>query len=139
MSIAASFACTVGTQDSLLDLLVAGPEAHAVTVGRGVGHVERVLEILAAVRPCRDRPFATLARLVLEQPGAFSGVICVLLAWDAARRELVDRLRALAVPMLVLLVTDPAEPDGVADVPAAPAVHRLEVGRVGEGLMGLRT
>ena len=139
VSIAASFACTVGTQDSLLDLLVAGPEAHPITVGRGVGHVDRVLEILAAVRPCRDRPFATLARLVLEQPGALSGVICILLAWDAARRELVDRLRALAVPVLVLVVTDPAQPGGVVDVPDPPAVHRLEVGRVGEGLMGLRT
>jgi len=57
VSVAASFACTVGTQDSLLDLLFVGPEAHSVMAGRGVGHVDRMLEILAAVRPCRDRPF----------------------------------------------------------------------------------
>ena len=99
----------------------------------------KVLEILSAVRPCRDRPFATLGRRVLEQSGALSGVICVLLGWDRARRELVDRLRALAVPTLVLVVTDPARPGRGAALPAAPVVHRLEVGRVGEGLMGLRT
>ena len=55
VSVAASFACAVLTQESLLDLLFVGPEAFSVTAGRGVGHVERMLEILAAVRPCRER------------------------------------------------------------------------------------
>jgi uncharacterized protein (DUF58 family) len=133
VSVAASFACAVGTQDSLLDLLFVGPDAYSVTAGRSVGHVDRVLELLAAVRPCRHRPFATLAQLVLERQAALSGAICVLLAWDEARRELVSRLRALAVPTLVLLVTTPE-----ADVTATRAdVHRLEVGRVGEGLARL--
>jgi uncharacterized protein (DUF58 family) len=139
VSVAASFVCTVGTQESLLDLLFVGPEAHAVTAGRGVGHVDRMLEILAAVRPCRDRPFATLTRLVLEQPTSLSGAICVLLAWDEPRRQLVERLRASGVPTLVLVVTEPAPPPP-ADT-AAPdelGVHRLEVGRVADGLAGLR-
>ncbi len=132
VSVAASFACTVGTQDSLLDLVFVGPEAHAVTAGRGVGHVDRVLEILAAVRPCRDRPFATLSRLVLERSASVSGAICVFLAWDEPRRQLVDRLRAAGVPAMVLVVTEPAPPG--TDTPAGVGVHRLHVGRVAEGL-----
>jgi uncharacterized repeat protein (TIGR01451 family) len=134
VSVAASFACTAGTQESLLDLLFVGTEAHAVTLGRGVGHVDRMLEVLAVVRPCRDRPFASLARLVLERHAALSGAVCVLLGWDASRRELVTRLRALGVPTLVLVVADPGTPGGGAEA----GVHRLEVGRVGEGLTRLR-
>jgi uncharacterized protein (DUF58 family) len=150
VSVAASFACAVGTQDSLLDLLFVGPDAYSVTAGRSVGHVDRMLEILAAVRPCRHRPFATLAQLVLERQAALSGAICVLLAWDEARQELVSRLRALAVPTLVLLVTAPeaestvpsrhANRGGVGGGVSPPptlGVHRLEVGRVGEGLARL--
>jgi uncharacterized protein (DUF58 family) len=132
VSVAASFACTIGTQESLLDLLFVGPEAHCVTAGRGVGHVDRLLEILAAVRPCRDRRFDTLTRLVLQREGVLSGAICVLMAWDDARRELVDRLRALGVPTLVLVVTE-----GQIDGPHGVEVHRLVPGRIAEGLATL--
>ncbi|HET7342702.1 MAG TPA: DUF58 domain-containing protein [Methylomirabilota bacterium] len=132
VSVAASFACTVGTQESLLDLLFVGPQAYCVTAGRGVGHVDGMLEILAAVRPCRVRPFADLTRLVLGRDAAPSGAICVLLAWDAPRRDLVARLRALGVPTLVLLLGEPgAAGDEEHDV------HWLEVGRVAEGLARL--
>ena len=68
VSVAASFAAGVRAQDSLLDLMVVGPEAYVFTAGRGVGHLERMLEILADVRPCVDRPFSTLHRLVAELP-----------------------------------------------------------------------
>jgi uncharacterized protein (DUF58 family) len=136
VSVAASFACTLGTQESLLDLLFVGPEAHSVTAGRGVGHVDRLLEILAAVRPCRDRPFTALTRLVLERQASLSGAICVLLGWDEPRRELVERLRALGVPVLALVVTEAAAPRG-RDGADAAGVHRLEVGRVAEGLAAL--
>ncbi len=135
VSVAASFACTVGTQESLLDLLFVGPEAYCVTAGRGVGHVDRMLEILAAVRPCRDRPFATLTRLVLSREAGLSGAICVLVGWDDARRDLVARIRALGAPTLILLVTEAGAPaDGAG---ADLGVRRLEVGRVAEGLAGL--
>ena len=136
VSVAASFVCTVGTQESLLDLLFVGPEAYSVTTGRGVGHVDRLLEILAAVRPCGDRSFATLTRLVLERHGVLSGAICVLLDWDEPRRQLVARLRGVGVPTLALVVTEPGR--GALTADAAPGVHRLEVGRVAEGLARLR-
>jgi uncharacterized repeat protein (TIGR01451 family) len=136
VSVAASFACTLGTQESLLDLLAAGPELHAVTAGRGVGHVDHLLEILAAVEPCRDRPFTTLTSRLLERLDSLSGAICVLLAWDESRRRLVDHLRARGVPALVLLVAEPVEGEHAVTL-VDPGVHRLEVGRVAEGLARL--
>jgi uncharacterized protein (DUF58 family) len=137
VSVAASFACAVGTQDALLDLLFVGPEAHCVTAGRSVGHVDRMLEILAAVRPCRDRPFEALARLVLERHAALSGAIVVLLAWDEPRRALVGRLRAQGLPVLALVVTTGPAPSGPVDQGEEGDVHHLQVGRVGEGLARL--
>lgn len=136
VSVAASFAASVRAQDSLLDLMFVGPEAYVFTAGRGVGHLERMLEVLADVRPCVDRPFSALHRLVTERHHALSGVICILVAWDDARRALIQHLRALDVPALVLLVTD-----GVTEAPdedlQAAGVQRLVHGRIAEGLARL--
>jgi hypothetical protein len=104
-----------------------------VTAGRGVGHVDRLLEILAAVRPCRDRPFGDLTRLVLQREGVLSGAICVFVAWDDARRDLVRRLRALGVPTLALVIED----GGPLDDAVALGVQRLVPGRIAEGLATL--
>jgi uncharacterized protein (DUF58 family) len=141
VSVAASFAVAIPTQESLLDLLFVGPEAYALTAGRGVAHAERMLEILAGVQPCGDRPFALLRGLVLDRCGALSGAICVLLGWDEERRALVEALQARGVPALALVVTDggglpaAAGPAAGPDADGAPRV--LEVGRIAEGLAAL--
>src|SRR5205085_1884082 len=44
VSVAASFACTIDTQESLLDLLFVGPQAFCFTIGRGVAHADQMLE-----------------------------------------------------------------------------------------------
>jgi uncharacterized protein (DUF58 family) len=136
VSVAASFAASVRAQDSLLDLMFVGPDAYVFTAGRGVGHLERMLQVLADVRPCVDRPFEALHRLVAERHHALSGVICVLLVWDEPRRALVQHLRAVGVPALPLLVADAGiEPDD-SDL-QADGVRLLVRGRIAEGLARL--
>ena len=66
VSVAASFACALPTQESLLDLLFIGPQSYCFTAGRGVAHVEQMLEVLASVRACTDQPFRALEHLVLS-------------------------------------------------------------------------
>jgi uncharacterized protein (DUF58 family) len=136
VSVAASFAAGVRARDSLLDLMFVGPEAYVFTAGRGVGDVERMLEVLADVHPCLDRPFSALHRLVAERHHALSGVVAILVAWDEARRALIQHLRALGVPALLLLVTDPAAgpPDEALE---EAGVHRLVRGCIAEGLARL--
>ncbi|MBI4634769.1 MAG: DUF58 domain-containing protein [Candidatus Rokubacteria bacterium] len=133
VSVAASFACAIDTQESLLDLLFVGPEAYCFTAGRGLGHVDRMLEILACVRPCRDRSFAALHHLVIERRAALSGCIAILLAWTEERRRFLGHLASLGVPTLVFLVTEA----GALEPDVPESVHRLEVGRVAEGLARL--
>ena len=137
VSVAASFACSVRTQESLLDLMFVGPEAYCFTSGRGLAHTDSILEILASVNPCRDKPFSVLTASVLERSPILSGCICIFLDWDEERKDFIGHLKALGVPVLVLIITDPdgsstLDPDPITDV--SEDFHRLEIGRIQEGL-----
>jgi uncharacterized protein (DUF58 family) len=141
VSVAASFACTLPTQESLLDLLFVGPQSYCFTAGRGVGHVDQMLEILASVRPCNDQPFRALEHLVLSHIEVVSGCICVLMAWDQERRRFVEKLKALGVPVRVLILVPPSqgqllEPGPLRDEPDRFSV--LEVGQIERGLAKLK-
>ena len=139
VSVAASFASTIQTQESLLDLLFVGPQAYCFTSGRGLAHTDQMLEILASVRVCREKPFELLEDLVLNHLTRVSGCICVLLSWDARRQEFVRKLRLLGVPLLVLVVSEPDAPEPkpgpLQDDPQSFRV--LRVGAVPEGLARL--
>jgi len=138
VSLAASFACTVDTRESLLDLLFVGAEVYRETIGRGHGPVERLLEVLAGVQPCGDKPFQYLHNAVLAQHAALSGCICVLLRWDTARQNLVQQLARLGVPQLIFVLTDAAHSNLLMPQTEMPlGVHLLEVGRIGEDLAAL--
>jgi uncharacterized protein (DUF58 family) len=117
VSVAASFACSIRTQESLLDLMFVGPQAFCFTAGRGLAHTDQMLEILAAVRICREQPFSVLSDLVLEHLGTLSGGICVFVKWDEARQELVRKLDSLGLPLLVMVVTEPGRKDQMTPGP----------------------
>ena len=140
VAVAASFACSIQTQESLLDLLFVGPQSYCFTAGRGVAHTEQMLEILASVRPCDEQGFGSLEHLVLNHVAAVSGCICVLLAWDEPRQNLVKKLKTLNVPVLVLLIASPADAQAIDPGPmrADPERFRvLQLGQVEEGLAHL--
>jgi hypothetical protein len=99
-----------------------------------------MLEILASVQPCREQPFRALEHLVLNHAAMVSGSICVLLAWDQERRDFVEKLRALGVPVLVLVVAGPGQTEALDPGPMRDEPQRfrvLEAGRIEEGLMKL--
>jgi uncharacterized protein (DUF58 family) len=136
-SIAASFACTIQTQESLLDLLFVGSDSYCFTAGRGVAYGEQLLEILASVRPSREPSFAKLERLVLNHISKVSGCIFVLLAWDQERREFIRKVQAMGVPIVVLVVVEagtagPSAEDFGQDRPER--FFALECGNIERGL-----
>jgi uncharacterized protein (DUF58 family) len=136
VSVAASFACTIPDQESLLDLMFVGPEAYCFTSGRGVAPPERMLEILAAVSPCAEHSFAILERLLLRHVGQVTSCVCVFVKWDEPRRALVQRMRFLNVPVQAYIVTGgevaagDLEPGPFADCPQC--LHPVAVGKVQE-------
>ncbi len=140
VSVAASFACAIQTQESLLDLMFVGPQAYCFTAGRGLAHADQMLEILASVRVCRDQSFETLTHLVLNNLNAVSGCICVFLAWDRQRQELVERLKILGLPLMVLIVAEPGDSDKFEPGPlrqSPECFHVLEIGSVADKLAAL--
>jgi uncharacterized protein (DUF58 family) len=131
VSIAASFACTLDTQESLLDLLFVEARVHAFTAGRGLLGAGQLLELLAAVQPASGAGFAVLADAVLEQRAALSSCLLVLLAWDDARRSFAERLAASGLPVVALVVSKqkPERPPGW--------LRHIDPQRVEEGLAQL--
>lgn len=130
VSVAASFACDFHTQESLLDLMFVGLEAYCFTSGRGLGSTERMLEILAGVSACRHKAFDSLTSLVMTRTSMLSGCICIFITWDDARKKLVNYLRGLNVPTLVLIVTDDAD-----KIDNLEHLHWLQLGSIQEGLL----
>jgi hypothetical protein len=140
VSVAASFASALNTQESLLDLLFVGPQAFCMTAGRGVGHIGQMLEILAVVQPCATKPFQALEQIVLERAGMISACVCVFLGWDQPRRELVRKLRICGLPVITLVLVMPDQ--GVEHIshlaPEFGPIHVLVLGKVEQGLAKLR-
>jgi uncharacterized protein (DUF58 family) len=138
VSIAASLACTIQDQDSLLDLMFVGPEAYCFTSGRGVGHIEQMLEILASVQMCREKDFTALEHLVWTHAAELSGCVCVFLAWDEPRQLLVKGLLARRVPLRVLVVAESGQACPMGVMLAQPEnFHVLPMGQVAEKLAAL--
>ena len=140
VSVAASFAWTIPDQESLLDLMFVGTQAVCATTGRGVGQMERMLEILSAVKPCRENRFESLRQMVQQHAPALSGCILVLLQWDASRRRLVHQLKTMNVPCHAIVILRPGEKETFDRGPAQDQPDRLillELGKIGEGLAAL--
>jgi uncharacterized protein (DUF58 family) len=131
VSVAASFAYTIDTRECLLDLMFVGTETHAYTAGRGQMQAGNLLEILAGVRPCRDRAFSALGDAVEARRGALTGCICVLAGWDEERAGFLRRLRALGIAFRAIAVTR----SPVADPPHW--LLAVQPGKIQEGLARL--
>jgi uncharacterized protein (DUF58 family) len=131
ISLAASFVGDMKFGESLLDLLFIGTECHCFTMGPGEFQAEALMRVLAGVRPCPDESLRALHAAVVSRRPELSGCICILLEWDGERRQMLDELRQLGLPLLVLLVSE----QGRADCPGW--VHVLAPGRIQEGLAAL--
>ncbi len=137
VSIAASFAANPLPDDALLDLMFVGAEPFRFTAGRGLGTLGHFLQVLACVEPTRGQQFQVFEQAVIAHASELSGCICVLLGWDAERRQLVQALRSQGVPVLVLVVaeagdTGPLPLGPMADMPQM--LHVLQPGQVQNGL-----
>ena len=137
VSLAASFACTLQTQESLLDLIFVGLEVYCFTSGRGLGQTDRILEVLADVRPCDDKPFEAIFPTVISRAEFCSGCICIFVTWDEQRQKLVQLLRHLEIPVFVLVILEPDDSTIPDPGPMSDVSENFHVLRAGEIEMGL--
>ena len=78
---------------------------------------------------------------MLSHIKAVSGCICVLVAWDEERRSFIGKLKALGLPVLVLVIVPPGqsqvlEPGPLRDEPERFSV--LKIGQIEAGLAKLK-
>ncbi|MCP4696245.1 MAG: DUF58 domain-containing protein [Gammaproteobacteria bacterium] len=135
VSVAASIACNTISQDALLDFMFIGADAYHFTSGRGLAHLGGMLELLACVEACTDKSFESLLPLVSRHAGCLSGCVCVLLAWDEQRRQLLRMLRNMELPLLALVIVDDADSAALADDEGlGDDVKILKMGEIEAGL-----
>jgi uncharacterized protein (DUF58 family) len=130
VSVAASFAAEIDTNESLLDLMFVKNEAHIVTAGRGVERAEKLLEVLAGVTPCRSGDLKALAALVLQHRDDLTSCVVVLNGWDEVRAELLRQLDLGGVACVPIIIGHGTRPAG------APG-HWLQSGHIAGDLMRL--
>ena len=134
VSLAASFAVTVDTRESMLELLFVGENAYRFSAGGPGGGpaTEKMLEILAGVQPLpREEDFQRLKKHVLRRLGDMAVCVFVFLKWDPARESLVRDVRSAGIACLPLVVVDEEEPA------PHPEVCQLRAGRIQEDVWRL--
>lgn len=132
VSVAASFAATIDTHESLLDMMFIKDRAHVVTAGRGLARAEKLLEVLAAVEPEPGADFDRLLRLVLCHRDELTSCLVVMAGWDEPRRDFLRKLAAGGVNGIPLIVGRGAPPEGVGG-------YWLESGELARDLRRLPT
>jgi uncharacterized protein (DUF58 family) len=129
VSIAASFAVTLTTSDSLLDLMFLADKVHTFTTGRSLAHEQQLLEVLASIEKS-EQPFESLSNSVLQHAPLLSGCIMIASKWNESRRTLTARLESLGIPVEIIVVTRSYQPDSAG-------VHFFQLGKIEKGLANL--
>ncbi len=133
VSMCASFLNQFQNEEALVDLMFVGPEAYCFTGGRAVSQIDHLLEILAEVQLCTDKPFSELTQLVLRHLSQLSGTVCVFIHWDAEREAFLEKLQALNIPFQAFLIQN-SKKSGL--IPP-PFVRVLKSGKIQEDLAKL--
>ncbi|HEY4000745.1 MAG TPA: DUF58 domain-containing protein [Candidatus Xenobia bacterium] len=106
VSAAASLANAISLQDSILDIFAAGPEIYFLTVGRQLGFLQNVMDVLACVEPCREPPFEKLKAVIGEHLIRVTAVLVVLMDLDADRLAFLRAIHQTGVWLKVLVVRE---------------------------------
>lgn len=130
VSVAASFAVSIDTSESLLDLMFIKNQAHIVTAGRGLERAEKLLEVLAGVTPDRANGYSDLVRLVAHHRNELTSCLVILNGWDSSKAEFLESLDQLGVICAPLIIGGGAAPPNVQG-------HWLESGFIARDLSRL--
>lgn len=134
ISIAASFACNLNTQESLLDLMFVGPESYYFPSRQGLGNSEQMLEILAGVSACQNKNFNYLTAALEPKLSMLSSCVCIFIAWNEARAKLIQKLELAKVSLLILLITESEQQYQDLHL---ENLHILPINKIQESLMSI--
>ena len=133
VSLAAAVSDYLSRHESLVALLVAGPEIYHPAEGRSLAAADEVLEILACVGPCPHETLIALEPEIGEHLPQITMVMCLFLDWDETRRALAGRLGADGAAVKVVVIRDAPPTLDSLTAPAGwgyiPVVNRADFER----------
>ncbi|MCP5534896.1 MAG: DUF58 domain-containing protein [Akkermansiaceae bacterium] len=137
VSVAASFAASIDTRETLLDLMFIRDEAFVFSAGRGEERIDKMLEVLAGVNCEPTADFEALQKLVLRYRDDLTACICIFTGWCEQRRDTVTRLHRSGMELKIISVCSNLEETGKLHqrYPSPAPVHWLRSGRVQQDLM----
>jgi len=121
ISVAASFARLVDTQECLLDLIFLNKGLRTLTVGKGVARSEDLLEHLATLEIEIQPDWASLSKQVLKHSSSFSVCVVIFTQLSDERKQLVTDWKKAGLNLLIIvLVNDELSNQAVLDIGATP-------------------
>jgi uncharacterized protein (DUF58 family) len=102
--IASSFLSSMQTHDSILDLMFVGNQIYSFPSGRGLGHCDKMLEIMACVEPNCDKTIFDLIPSLESNMRKFAGSICIFLGWDKGHKKIYRMYKQIGTSVLVIVL-----------------------------------
>jgi uncharacterized protein (DUF58 family) len=132
VSIAASFAASIDTKESLLDLMFIRDEAFHFSAGRGEERIDKMLEVLAGVSCEPHNNFEALQKLILRYQDELTACICIFTGWSEKRRDTVQRLLQAGIELKVFSICRSHEEATLLlkQFPSTAPVHFLRAGHI---------
>ena len=106
IAVAVSFLTQDQPEETKLDVIFAAPEVRCVTVGRGLRQRAQVLETIATLTPCQDRPLDILTPMVQTRLPRLSGCLCILMNLDETRYAFLKMLAQSGIPSKAIVLCE---------------------------------
>jgi len=103
VSLCASAAFSI-SDDSLIELLLAGPEVHQFTGWTRIAQRDRIHEILAGVGPSQGCSVEAVAPMLIDRFYKLSTVVFIVLRWNEEFAQLLELARQAGCHCTVLVV-----------------------------------
>jgi len=108
ISVLSSVADHFSRSEAIVDILAAGPDVYQVSTGRSLAYLDTILEVLACLEPCADRPFSTIGPLLFEKLAQTTTVVAVLQDWDEPREAFLRQVQAQGTAVRAIVVHEGA-------------------------------
>jgi uncharacterized protein (DUF58 family) len=131
ISLVAGIADRLARTEALVDVVVLGGIAHPLTIGHGLGTIDRVLELLARVEPEGAFDANAVGAALFPRLPSVASVFVVSLRWDAPRAALAAAIRTRGTACLPIVVgpTERNGAGGAIDEAARVAPELVRSGR----------
>ncbi len=104
LSLTAALSHKLAQGDYIVDIFAAGPSIYHFKGGRSLAQLDQILDILACVEAESKDPMPQLSGKVLDEIAGIGSAMLLLLGWDPARMELVERLKSLGIALKIVIV-----------------------------------